>query len=223
VDVLLELGGSGDSDFWYNASGDQLAYNEAGSPIGQAVTVPLAAGQVSPPAELDSSAVIGALGQHAEIVPVVTAPKGQSLPPLVLTAEVVDRITGFGSLLTTANGLAPLPVTLAPQGLALGQVMRVTATGYPPDPCDAKLSFANSQGAAVGGSVTVNLNPGQSLDLTGVSPGLTVGHPTVIQPMVALQPVIGSTAVPASACMVSSDVFDVVLGRTWTYQTASVQ
>lgn len=199
--------------------------NQAGISIGQPVTVPLVAGQVSPPAVLKSSLVVNALGQHAEIVPVVTAPPGQSLPPLQLTAEILDRVTGFGSMLTTTTGLAPPPATLAPQGLAFGQIMRLTAAAFPTDPCDATLSFANSEGTAVGPSLTVNLSPGQShsLDLTSAALKLTPGHSIVIQPIVALQPIIGTTVVSPPACMLSTDVFDVVLGRTWTYQTANVQ
>jgi len=59
--------------------------------------------------------------------------------------------------------------------------------------------------------------------LTAASLNLTPGHQAVIQPMVALQPVIGIAAPVSPACMVSSDVFDTLLGRTWTYQIANLQ
>jgi hypothetical protein len=39
-------------------------------------------------------------------------------------------------------------------GLAAGQVVRLTTTALPPDPCDAMLSFANAQGFPVGPSLT---------------------------------------------------------------------
>ena len=195
-----------------------------GNPIGQFPPVQITPGQVSS-FELAPGTSPVPLGHHTAVVPVVSAPPGQALPPLQLTTEVLDSLTGFGAVLTTATGLAPPPASLAPQGLAFGQIMRLTATSVPPDPCDAALSFANSEGTAIGPSVTVNLGPGQSqsLDLTAASLNLTPGHQAVIQPMVALQPVIGIAAPVSPACMVSSDVFDTLLGRTWTYQIANLQ
>jgi len=194
-----------------------------GNPIGQTSTVPLVPGQVSS-VELNTATFLTTLG-HEEVIPVVSAPQGQLLPAVQMTAEVYDRLTGFGGVLTSVNGLAPPPTTLAPQGLALGQIMRLTATAYPPVPCDATLTFVNSEGVAIGPSVTVSLAPGQSqaLDLKSATLGLTLGHRTIVQPVVALQPVISAAAVVSPACMVSSDVFDTITGRTWTYQMASVQ
>jgi hypothetical protein len=195
-----------------------------GNPVGQFPPVQITPGQISS-FELAPGTSPVPLGHHTAVVPVVSAPPGQVLPPLQLTTEVLDSLTGYGAVLTTATGLAPPPASFAPQGLAFGQIMRLTATAFPPDPCDATLSFANSEGAAIGPSVTVNLSPGQSqsLDLPSAALNLTPGHQAVIQPMVALQPVISIAAVAAPACMVSSDVFDTLLGRTWTYQTANLQ
>jgi hypothetical protein len=104
--------------------------------------------------------------------------------------------------------------------------MRLTATAFPVDPCNATLSFANSQGVAIGPSLTVNLSPGRSsqpLDLNSAALNLSFGQSVVVQPMVALQQPIGAAAVAGSACMVASDVFDPFAGRTWTYQIANVQ
>jgi len=196
-----------------------------GNPIGQFPPVQVTPGQVSP-FELDPGTSPVPFGHHTAVVPVVSAPPGQVLPPLQLTTEVLDSLTGFGAVLTTATGLAPPPASFAPQGLAFGQIMRLTATAYPVDPCNATLSFANAQGVPVGPSLTVNLRPGQSqpLDLTSAMLNVPLGKSVVVQPMVALQPIIGVAApVATPACMVSSDVFDVFTNRTWTYQVANVQ
>jgi len=40
--------------------------------------------------------------------------------------------------------------------------MRLIATAYPPTPCVTALGFADANGNAIGPSLNVNLNPGQS-------------------------------------------------------------
>jgi hypothetical protein len=195
-----------------------------GNPIGQFPPVPVIPGQVAS-FELGPGTSPVAFGQHTQVIPVVSAPPGQILPPLQLTVEVLDTLTGFGAVLATSTGLSPPPGSLAPQGLAGGQTMRLTATAFPPNPCNAALSFANSQGVAIGPALTVTLSPGQSksLDLTSAMLNVGFGKSVEVQPMVALQQPISAAAVLGSACMVASDVFDPVLGRTWTYQIAAVQ
>ena len=195
-----------------------------GNPIVQLPAVQIVAGQVTS-FELNTTLPLSALGQHFEVVPVVSPIQGQSLPPLQMTVEVMDRLSGYGTVYTTMTGLFALSA-LAPQGLAGGQVMRVTATAYPPDPCSATLSFANALGSAIGPALTVNLAPGhsQSLDLTGAMLNLGAGSSAVVQPMVALQAPVSSAVVPGGpACMIASDVFDQTTGRTWTYQSANVR
>jgi hypothetical protein len=195
-----------------------------GNPIGQFPPSLIVPGQVTS-FELAPGTSPVALGQHTEVVPVVSAPPGQILPPLQLTVEVLDSLTGFGAFLATSTGLSPPPTSLAPQGVAAGQIMRLTATAFPPNPCYAALSFANNQGVAVGPSMAVTLSPGQSqsIELTSAMLNAPLGKSVEVQPMVALQQPISAAAVLGSACMVASDVFDPVLGRTWTYQIANVQ
>jgi hypothetical protein len=195
-----------------------------GNPLGQFPPSLIVPGQVASFELAPGVSPVG-LGQHTEVIPVVSAPAGQTLPPLQLTAEVRDSLTGFGALLTTSTGLSPPPASLAPQGLAGGQIMRLTARAFPVDPCSAILSFANSQGVAIGPSLTVNLSPGQSqsLDLTSAMLNVGFGKSAVVQPMVALQQPISAAVVAGNACMVASDVFDPVAGRTWTYQIANLQ
>jgi hypothetical protein len=195
-----------------------------GNAIGQFAPVSITPGQIST-FELDPGTSPVAFGHHTAVVPVVSAPPGQVLPPLQLTTEVLDSLTGFGAVLTTATGLAPPPASFSPQGLAAAQVMRLTATAIPTDPCNATLSFANAQGVVVGPSLTVNLTPGQSqsLDLTSAMLNVPLGKSVLVQPNVALQVPISAAGLASPACIVSSDVFDVIANRTWTYQVANVQ
>jgi hypothetical protein len=182
--------------------------------------VPLISGQVAS-VDFDAISMASAAGRHANVVPVVTV-SGSLLPAVQTTVEVFDKLTGFGGALTTANGAAPPPSQLAPQGLAAGQVMRIAATAGSPNSCNATLRFADKTGAPIGPSLTVNLNPGQSqvLDLDARILGLGLGQRAEIQPLAQI-----STAVPgaepiSSVCSVSSEVFDIITERTWTYQSA---
>jgi hypothetical protein len=196
-----------------------------GNSLGQFPPIQIIPGQASS-FELSPTVSPVAVGQHTQVVPVVNAPEGKALPPLQLTTEVFDSSTGYGAVLTTVTGLAPPAASFAPQGLAGGQTMQLTATASPAGPCLATLSFANAQGIAIGPSLTVNLNPGhsQSLDLTGAMLNVGIGTNVIVQPMVELQAPIGAVAFTGeSACMVASDVFDPIGGRTSTYQIANVQ
>jgi hypothetical protein len=70
------------------------------------------------------------------------------------------------------------PASFSPQGLAGGQIMRLTAAAYSPDPCNATLGFVNRVGAPIGSTVIVNLSPGQlqSLDLPSAMLGMGLGN-----------------------------------------------
>jgi hypothetical protein len=78
-----------------------------------------------------------------------TAASGAQLPAVQISAEVFDNQTGFGAVLSTTNGFVAQPSSLAPQGLAGGQIMRLIATAFSTDPCSATLSFADGPGKPV--------------------------------------------------------------------------
>lgn len=187
-----------------------------GVTVGQPVTVPVIPGQVSS-VDLNSNAFLHAAGQRMNLLPAISAPAGQTLPAVQLTAEVFDSQSGFGALLAAENGLAPAPASLGPQGLAGGQTMRLIATAYPPNPCTGTLSFADSKGNPIGPSLPVNLSPGQSapLDLYSSVLGLQTRQRIEVQPMVTLQ-------APDSSCAATSEVFDPITGRTGSYQNAHI-
>jgi len=208
----------------------------AGNPIGQPQRVSINPGQVAS-VDFNSGLILQGLtshANHANVVPVLSVADPLA-PPLRITTEVFDWLSGFGGVLTTTDQTAPPPSQLAPQGLADGQVMRLIATAGSPNPCIATLSFADKNGAPIGTSAQVNLTPGQSsqpLDLSATTLGLRFGQRAEVQPMVQLPaaapgapfPPLGTGAAPAvSICSVSSEVFGANGGRTWTYQTAFVQ
>ncbi len=205
-----------------------------GNPVGPSRSVNLDPGQ-SASLDLNANTVLKRFGQRVELRPVaITFPPD----PCVVSAEVFDNFTGFSTLVIPAtsvlippgpNEIAPGPPNFGMQGLAVGQVLRLNAVAYPPNPayppspCTATLGFADHNGNAVGAATTVNLSPGQtaSLDLnssvvianpfTGGSFAI-FGQRVEVRPLVRLLP----TSVAPNACQVSAEVFDTFTGRTWS-------
>ena len=198
-----------------------------GSQVGPLTPVSLVQGQVAS-VTLNASTFLQSPGQHAILFPVITAPPGTLLPPLQFTTEVFDSQTGYGAVLATTSPIVPPPSSLAPQGLAGGQIMRLIATAFQPSACVAVLSFADSNGHLIGSTLDVNLAPGNSktLDLYASSLTLPNGQRVEVQPMITLLPVATASATAAassSACAATSEVFDQATGRTWTYQYAEIR
>ena len=197
-----------------------------GDAVGQPRPVSLIPGQLST-VDLDASTFVQP-AQHLTVFPVITpATPGALLPPIQVTTEVFDSRSGLGAVLATAPGISPPNPTLAPQGLGVGQTMRVTATAFLPDPCMATISFTDANGAPVGPNLSVNLAPGQSkaLDLPGsLLPAVQNGEHVEVRPVVTLQSPAGAAFVSgASACAAVADVFEQASGRTSTYQYAVVR
>ena len=190
-----------------------------GNSIGQPSTVSLIPGQAAS-VDLDANTVIGAAGGSRDVIVTVSAPPGAFLPPVQVTAEVFDRITGFGRVLASNSGVfRPNPI-FGPQGLAGGQTMRVIAVASPASTCAATISFADSNGVPIGRSLQVNLPPGHgmSLDLDAATLKLGLGQRIQVQPILTLRSPVTAGPPIASSCVASSEVFDIVTGRTWTYQ-----
>jgi hypothetical protein len=203
-----------------------------GKALMQPVTLRVVPGQLSS-VDLNSSALHLSPGEHADVFPVITTATGEPPPAVQITTEVFDSQTGFGVALTS-SGLPAPPPSLAPQGLAGGQAMRLIATAHPPIPCIATLSFADGKGAPIGPSLSVDLKPGESkvLDLDSTALNLPVGQRIEVQPRVTLQgPVNASPGEEGTrheravgpACAAVADVFDKTTGRTSTYQNAQIQ
>lgn len=192
-----------------------------GNLIGPLTPIPVSAGQVAS-VDLNAATFLQG-GQHANVIPVIQGPQGVQLPAVQLTVEVFDRQNG--AMLSSGNGFDARPSSLAPQGLAGGQTLRLLAAAYPPNPCAATLGFADMLGNAVGPTLEVTMNPGQakSLDLTGSMLNLAAGQRVEVQPSVTLQPAPNAAAAGGSACSITSEVFDQVTGRTWTYQVAEIR
>jgi hypothetical protein len=192
-----------------------IGFNDvSGNPIGQALTVPLAAGQVQ---SVDLN-----MNGPATVLPRISAVPGAYLPPLLVSMETFDNATGFGSVLKTASTGSGAP-QFGVQGIAGGQVMRLIATDITRDRCLATLSFNNRNGNPVGSSLNVYLSPGQreTLDLDAGVLGLQSGQRTEVHPVVTTQ-TPANTPGGVSECSITSDVITKSTGQIATYQHISV-
>jgi hypothetical protein len=205
-----------------------------GNPVGLSRSVKPDPGQ-SASLDLNSNSVLKQFGQRIELRPIaITYPPN----PCIVSAEVFDNFTGFSTLVIPStfvlvtpgsSEVVPGPPNFGLQGIALGQVLRLNAVAYPPNPayppspCMASLGFADRNGNPMGSVTTVNLSPGQSaaLDLNsstvithlGTSPFALLGQRAEVRPVVTLLP----ASVGPNACQVSAEVFDAFTGRTWSY------
>ncbi len=169
-------------------------------------------------------------GQRIEVVPVVTPgpdPNGAPTNRIEVSAEVRDAFLGLGTVLIPLPTSPPNPTApgLVTQGLAGGQTMRLSLQASPPQPCIAVVSFADSNGKALGSSQEVNLDPGtgMSVDLTAETAGLKIGQQMDVQAVVTLTPPITAGPPVTPLCQATVETFDQLTGRTATYQTAPVQ
>jgi len=155
-------------------------------------------------------------------MPIVTPPPGAPAfaGQLQASAEVFDNLISFGTIFVPGKISLPSVSTFAPQGLAGGETIRLTAFSYPPTPCVATLSFADHNGRPLGSTLPVSLSGVQSasLDLNANALSLKLGQRVEVQPIVTLTPLVGDIAPQALACPASVEVFDHLTNRTWTYQ-----
>jgi len=142
----------------------------------------------------------------------------------VVTAEVIDNLTGFSVL-----GVQPQPEPDVPQsnpdfgmvGIALGQILRLNVVAFPPTPCSATLGFRGSNGNTPQPvpDKTVTLNPGQAdfLDISAASLGVQFGHRVELRPVVTVLQTVSAASSAPSVCSASVEVYDPITGRTWAF------
>jgi hypothetical protein len=208
-----------------------LGYEDLnGNRIGPSLTTPpLAPGQTAS-LDLDANTLVTRIGQRVDVRPVITAQTASGAPPevtLASTTEVVDKLTGFGTVLARTVDSGNGAPTFGLQGLAGGETLRLTAlareAGATAFNCIAQLSFGDKNGSPIGPTMPVNLSPGTgaSLDLNADSLGLGFERRMDVQPIVTLTPPAPGAVPTNSVCEASAEVFDHFTGRTHTEQGAS--
>ena len=176
--------------------------------------------------EVNLNTIPGSVRRRVELLPAVSVAEGEC----VAAAEVYENITGRtmahtpGLLLPAQPGLL-LPAVrepLTPTGAALSQILRLgVIRGFDPQPdppgCSVVIGFADADGAAVGPSRAVDLQPGESAVLD-LDPSLLL--PASGEPLRARRFVRPQLLLPASGggdmsgCLASVQVYDRLTG--WT-------
>jgi hypothetical protein len=189
-----------------------------GNAVGPSSTVSLSAGKAQ---SLDFRSTFSS---RTEILPVVTPASGSATfsASVTASAEVWDDLLAIGSAFTSGVAAYPNAPAFTPQGLAGAQIMRLTAFSTAPNPCAATLSFEDANGNPLGTTKLVNLTGGQSasLDLAASAAAVKIGQRIEVQPMVTLSPM--ASGGPQSVCPASVEAFDILTGRTETFQPGEI-
>jgi hypothetical protein len=176
----------------------------------------LSAGQ-SVSVALNGNTIANAAGQRVEVLPQV-AVANLSFPPTcsaAATAEVFDNFLGSTSVLVPGVAGYPFAPVFGTVGVTVFETVRLNVAAQPfANPCIATLTFADKNGNPLGGSMVVNLNPGQStfLDLPGTAVVSTLGQRAEVHPIVTLGATTGG-----NACIASTEVYLGATGTTVTY------
>ena len=176
--------------------------------------------------DLNLTPFVSLLGQRVEVQPVIvespSAPGAVDPGPIQISASVqmLDEVAGYGTVLAPVPQPGASAPALGPQILAGGQTMRVDVVASGPDPCVGQIAFNDGNGNSLIPAVQVNLVPGTgtSVDLNGDGLALRFGQRIEVQPVLTVGPPSAAVALN-SVCSASVEVFDHLLGRTWTHQS----
>lgn len=178
--------------------------------------------------DLNASQFVNQFGQRIEVRPVITflpnpAGAAPAVEQLSASVQILDALSGFGTVLEPLAQPGASASSLVPQILAGGQTMRFNAVAGAANSCTGQISFADNNGSPMGPSMPLNLAPnaGTSLDLNADSLSLKLGQHIEVQPILTVTPQVTAGPPLNSVCLASVEVFDHLSGRTWTYQSAS--
>jgi hypothetical protein len=179
-----------------------------GNPLGTTLNVALQAGE-SAILALNGNTLTGVAGKRVQVQPTVAVVAGVT-SQCNASAEVFDNLLGIDAVAVPGVSAYPPDPVFGLIGVSELQTVRVNVVAYPPVPCVGQLSFLNSQGAAVGSTLDVQLAPGQaaSLDLPGSTLVTRLGQRAEVQPVVTA---------PNGGCVASTEVYINGLGATSVY------
>jgi hypothetical protein len=108
---------------------------------------------------------------------------------------------------TSTSGASRFPLI----GITRGETLQINLVGFPPDPCEAQMSFEDSNGNPIGTAKTVVLQAGEaaSLNIDGAALANSFGQRVELLPLIVVNP----NAAPG-ACRATVEVYDDLLGAT---------
>jgi hypothetical protein len=189
--------------------------NSNGALVGQVSNVSLQPGQ-SASLTIEGSSLVNAIGQRVELMPQILV-NPNSASACQATAEVFGDLLGETTVLAVGSqGYSPNP-EFGLAHLTIFQTARLNISAFPPDPCNATISFVDGNGSLVGNSLKgVQLASGQAafLDLRGLTLVSGLGQRASVRPVVTLSPAVPGTAVTPNVCSVSAEIYDNFDGAT---------
>jgi hypothetical protein len=185
--------------------------------------------------DFPASQVLRTLGQRIELRPLPTVtpdPASGAGSDCDFFAEEFDAASGFSRVYRNP-GPAGMPGdfgTFPLMGVALGQVLRLTAVtispgpigspdGGTPGPCQVTLDFVDRSGAPVGrdpGPISFTFDPGQGgfLDIAAAGLVSQIGQRALIRPVITVDSVPGAN--PCMGVTGSAETFVRLTGATWS-------
>jgi hypothetical protein len=194
----------------------QLGFLDSnGALVGHVSNVTLQPGQ-SASLSIEGNSLTSAFGQRVELMPqVVVSPNSPSV--CHATAEVFGDLIGATTVLALGAQAYPLNPEFGLSHLTIFETARLNIAAFPPDPCNATISFVDGNGALIGNSLkSVQLAGGQAayLDLKGLTLLSGLGQRASVRPVVTLNSAPPGAAATANVCAVSAEVYDNFDGAT---------
>ncbi len=190
----------------------QLGFlTSAGLSVGPSQQVQLPPGQ-SASVALNGNSLLASFGHRMELLPTVAVAGGAS--SCIASVEVVDNLLGGTTVLVPgAVGFPPNPA-FGLLGVTVLQTVRLNVVAFPPTPCIGLIGFADTNGNPIGGSMSIQLLPGQAafLDLPGNTLVNALGQRAELMPVVTVP-----SAGPGNACIASAEVYGNAFAATAVY------
>jgi hypothetical protein len=193
----------------------QMGFLNNGTLVGQVSNVTLQPGQ-SASLTIEGNSLLSTFGQRVELMPqVLVNPNSPSV--CHATAEVFGDLIGGTTVLAVGAPGHPSNPGFGLSHVMVFQTARLNIAAFPPDPCNATISFVDGNGSLIGNSLkNVQLASGQAafLDLRGLTLLGGLGRRASVRPVVTLNSAAPGTAATANVCAVSAEIYDNFDGAT---------
>ena len=189
--------------------------NSSGASVGPTLSVDLVAGQSASMA-VNGNTLVKGFAQRIELLPAFSPSTQYPPTPCHASAEVFENLLANTTTLVQGNPDYPYivgSVYNGPVGITLFQTARLNVVAYPPNPCIGSISFADSNGNAIGKPLSVNLSAGQAtfLELPGTEVVSKFGQRAEIQP------VVNAAAGTPGNCIASTEIYTTLTGENAVY------
>jgi hypothetical protein len=124
----------------------------------------------------------------------------------IAVALLIFSLPSLGWAQSLPNNTTNFPMI----GIVRGQTLQINVSAYPPDPCYAQIGFQDADGNAMGTSLNVTLQSGQSASLAVNANTLISGPVQRIEVLPTVVPAVGIV----NQCDASAEVFDNLLGSS---------